>query len=61
MTGCFSLQIFWLPGYDRDYVRFKAPGFQHVGRLRTLEELAKENMTIVNVDYKRLFYRRMVR
>ncbi|KAM7330473.1 hypothetical protein ACRRTK_009662 [Alexandromys fortis] len=53
--------IFWLPGYDRDYVRFKAPGFQHVGRLRTLEELAKENMTIVNVDYKRLFYQRMVR
>ncbi|XP_013205569.1 glycerophosphodiester phosphodiesterase domain-containing protein 4 [Microtus ochrogaster] len=53
--------IFWLPGYDRDYVRFKAPGFQHVGRLRTLEELAKENMTIINVDYKRLFYRQMVR
>nr|XP_048291064.1 glycerophosphodiester phosphodiesterase domain-containing protein 4 isoform X3 [Myodes glareolus] len=51
--------ILWLPGYDRDYVRFKAPGFQHVGRLRTLNELAKENMTIINVDYKRLFYKGM--
>nr|XP_042136109.1 glycerophosphodiester phosphodiesterase domain-containing protein 4 isoform X1 [Peromyscus maniculatus bairdii]XP_042136115.1 glycerophosphodiester phosphodiesterase domain-containing protein 4 isoform X1 [Peromyscus maniculatus bairdii] len=48
--------IFWLPGYDRKYVRFMAPDFQHVGRLRTLEELASENMTIINVDYKRLFY-----
>ncbi|KAL1774507.1 glycerophosphodiester phosphodiesterase domain-containing protein 4 [Sigmodon hispidus] len=49
--------IFWLPGYDRNYVRNIAPGFQHVGRLISIEELAKENMTIVNVDYKRLFYR----
>ncbi|XP_040584159.1 glycerophosphodiester phosphodiesterase domain-containing protein 4 isoform X2 [Mesocricetus auratus] len=49
--------IFWLPGYDRDYVRNKAPGFQQVGRLATLDELTKENISIINVDYKRLFYR----
>ncbi|XP_051049986.1 glycerophosphodiester phosphodiesterase domain-containing protein 4 [Phodopus roborovskii] len=49
--------ILWLPGFDRDYVRYKAPGFQHVGRLLSLEELAKQNITIINVDYKRLFYR----
>nr|XP_048291063.1 glycerophosphodiester phosphodiesterase domain-containing protein 4 isoform X2 [Myodes glareolus] len=58
-AGQWFVKILWLPGYDRDYVRFKAPGFQHVGRLRTLNELAKENMTIINVDYKRLFYKGM--
>nr|XP_042136120.1 glycerophosphodiester phosphodiesterase domain-containing protein 4 isoform X2 [Peromyscus maniculatus bairdii] len=55
-AGKWFIKIFWLPGYDRKYVRFMAPDFQHVGRLRTLEELASENMTIINVDYKRLFY-----
>ncbi|XP_043308725.1 glycerophosphodiester phosphodiesterase domain-containing protein 4-like [Cervus elaphus] len=49
-------QIFWLPGSDRRYVRSKAPGFQHIGRLFTIEELRKENITRINVDYKRLFH-----
>ncbi|CAN0319209.1 unnamed protein product [Rangifer tarandus platyrhynchus] len=49
-------QIFWLPGSDRKYVRSKAPGFQHIGRLFTIEELRKENITRINVDYKRLFH-----
>ncbi|KAM6158537.1 glycerophosphodiester phosphodiesterase domain-containing protein 4 [Rhynchocyon petersi] len=48
--------IFWLPAFDRDYVRVKAPGFQHVGRLHSLEKLSKENIRIINVDYKELFY-----
>ncbi|XP_051005280.1 glycerophosphodiester phosphodiesterase domain-containing protein 4 [Acomys russatus] len=49
--------IFWLPGHDRDYVRSRAPGFQHVGRLWSNDRLTKENITIINVDYKRLFHR----
>ncbi|ERE78202.1 glycerophosphodiester phosphodiesterase domain-containing protein 4 [Cricetulus griseus] len=49
--------ILWLPGFDRDYVRYKAPGFQQVGRLLTIDELQKDNITIINVDYKRLLYR----
>ncbi|XP_021103931.1 glycerophosphodiester phosphodiesterase domain-containing protein 4 isoform X8 [Heterocephalus glaber] len=49
--------IFWLPGHDRQYVRFMAPGFQHVGRLVSVEHLTKENISIINVDYKRLFYK----
>ncbi|XP_033620130.1 glycerophosphodiester phosphodiesterase domain-containing protein 4 [Fukomys damarensis] len=48
--------IFWLPGHDRQYVRFMAPGFQHVGRLVSVDILTKENISIINVDYKRLFY-----
>ncbi|XP_023592268.1 glycerophosphodiester phosphodiesterase domain-containing protein 4 [Trichechus manatus latirostris] len=48
--------IFWLPGFDRDYVRLMAPGFQQVGRLYSLDKLSKENIRIVNVDYKELFY-----
>ncbi|XP_055479238.1 glycerophosphodiester phosphodiesterase domain-containing protein 4 [Psammomys obesus] len=48
--------IFWLPGHDRGYVRSMAPGFQHVGRLWSNDRLMKENITIINVDYKRLFY-----
>nr|XP_005897004.1 PREDICTED: glycerophosphodiester phosphodiesterase domain-containing protein 4 [Bos mutus] len=48
--------IFWLPDSDRKYVRSKAPGFQHISRLFTVEELRKENITRINVDYKRLFY-----
>ncbi|XP_063111728.1 glycerophosphodiester phosphodiesterase domain-containing protein 4 [Cavia porcellus] len=48
--------IFWLPGHDRDYVKFIAPGFQHVGRLFPIDRLIKENISIINVDYKRLFY-----
>ncbi|XP_023572450.1 glycerophosphodiester phosphodiesterase domain-containing protein 4 isoform X2 [Octodon degus] len=48
--------IFWLPGHDRDYVRYMAPGFQHVGRLFSIEYLTRENISIINVDYKRLFY-----
>ncbi|XP_021103927.1 glycerophosphodiester phosphodiesterase domain-containing protein 4 isoform X4 [Heterocephalus glaber] len=50
-------EIFWLPGHDRQYVRFMAPGFQHVGRLVSVEHLTKENISIINVDYKRLFYK----
>ncbi|XP_007939218.1 glycerophosphodiester phosphodiesterase domain-containing protein 4 [Orycteropus afer afer] len=48
--------IFWLPSFDRDYVKLMAPGFQQVGRLETLDELSKENIRIINVDYKELFY-----
>ncbi|XP_061005082.1 glycerophosphodiester phosphodiesterase domain-containing protein 4 [Dama dama] len=47
--------IIWLPGSDRDYVRSKAPGFQHIGRLFTIEQLTKEKITRINVDYKNLF------
>ncbi|XP_019665316.2 glycerophosphodiester phosphodiesterase domain-containing protein 4 [Ailuropoda melanoleuca] len=49
--------IFWLPNFDRQYVRNAAPGFQHVGRLFSIERLTKENISRINVDYKRLFYR----
>nr|XP_044609435.1 glycerophosphodiester phosphodiesterase domain-containing protein 4 isoform X4 [Equus asinus] len=49
-------QIYWLPGFDRDYVRSTAPGFQQVGRLYSIESLAYENLSIINVDYKELFY-----
>ncbi|XP_070329062.1 glycerophosphodiester phosphodiesterase domain-containing protein 4 isoform X4 [Odocoileus virginianus] len=48
--------IIWLPGSDRDYVRRKAPGFQHIGRLFTIEQLTKEKITRINVDYKNLFH-----
>ncbi|KAB0370555.1 hypothetical protein FD755_016964, partial [Muntiacus reevesi] len=48
--------IIWLPGSDRDYVRSKAPGFQHIGRLFTIEQLTKEKITRINVDYKNLFH-----
>ncbi|KAG8506925.1 Glycerophosphodiester phosphodiesterase domain-containing protein 4, partial [Galemys pyrenaicus] len=48
--------IFWLPGFDRAYVRNKAPGFQHVGRLIPVETLTKEKIRIINVDYKKMFY-----
>ncbi|KAM7087370.1 glycerophosphodiester phosphodiesterase domain-containing protein 4-like [Molossus nigricans] len=48
--------IYWLPGFDRDYVKQKAPGFQQVGRLSPIEELTKENISIISVDYKRLFH-----
>ncbi|XP_006150033.1 glycerophosphodiester phosphodiesterase domain-containing protein 4 [Tupaia chinensis] len=48
--------IFWLSGHDRAYVRHKAPGFQQVGRLYSVERLTKENISIINVDYKRLFF-----
>ncbi|XP_023501430.1 glycerophosphodiester phosphodiesterase domain-containing protein 4 isoform X2 [Equus caballus] len=48
--------IYWLPGFDRDYVRSTAPGFQQVGRLYSIESLAYENLSIINVDYKELFY-----
>uniref|UniRef100_A0A8C0SKH1 GP-PDE domain-containing protein n=1 Tax=Canis lupus familiaris TaxID=9615 RepID=A0A8C0SKH1_CANLF len=48
--------IFWLSSFDRQYVRNAAPGFQQVGRLFSIERLTKENISIINVDYKRLFY-----
>uniref|UniRef100_A0A8D1ZTW8 GP-PDE domain-containing protein n=1 Tax=Sus scrofa TaxID=9823 RepID=A0A8D1ZTW8_PIG len=48
--------IIWLPGSQREYVRSRAPGFQHIGRLFTIEQLTKQNITRINVDYKRLFY-----
>uniref|UniRef100_A0A8D2CYD9 Glycerophosphodiester phosphodiesterase domain containing 4 n=1 Tax=Sciurus vulgaris TaxID=55149 RepID=A0A8D2CYD9_SCIVU len=48
--------IFWLPAHDREYVRYKAPGFRHVGRLLSIESLTKQNISIINVDYKGLFY-----
>ncbi|XP_044799386.1 glycerophosphodiester phosphodiesterase domain-containing protein 4-like isoform X3 [Bubalus kerabau] len=51
--------IFWLPGFEREYVKKKAPGFQQVSRLRSVERLTKENITRINVDYKNLFYNGM--
>ncbi|XP_074193178.1 glycerophosphodiester phosphodiesterase domain-containing protein 4 [Rhinolophus sinicus] len=48
--------IYWLTAFDRHFVKLKAPGFQQVGRLYSIERLAKENITKINVDYKRLFY-----
>ncbi|XP_058162012.1 glycerophosphodiester phosphodiesterase domain-containing protein 4 isoform X2 [Dasypus novemcinctus] len=48
--------IYWLPGLDRAYVKQAAPGFQQVGRLFTIENLKEENITIINVDYKKLLY-----
>nr|XP_051706619.1 glycerophosphodiester phosphodiesterase domain-containing protein 4 isoform X3 [Oryctolagus cuniculus] len=49
--------IYWLSTHDRKYVRETAPGFQLVGRLYTIKELKKENISTINVDYKNLFYR----
>ncbi|XP_035885880.1 glycerophosphodiester phosphodiesterase domain-containing protein 4-like [Phyllostomus discolor] len=48
--------IYWLPGSNRNYVKSEAPGFQQVGRLYPIEVLTRENISIINVDYKRLFY-----
>ncbi|XP_032213813.1 glycerophosphodiester phosphodiesterase domain-containing protein 4 isoform X3 [Mustela erminea] len=48
--------IFWLPAFDREYVKQAAPGFQQVGRLYSIERLTKENISRINVDYKKLFY-----
>ncbi|XP_060016846.1 glycerophosphodiester phosphodiesterase domain-containing protein 4 [Lagenorhynchus albirostris] len=48
--------IFWLPGFDREYVRKRAPGFQQVGQLVSIERLTEENISRINVDHKRLFY-----
>ncbi|XP_039084604.1 glycerophosphodiester phosphodiesterase domain-containing protein 4 isoform X2 [Hyaena hyaena] len=50
-------RIFWLPSFDRQYVQSKAPGFQQVGRLYSIERLTKENISRINVDYKKLFYK----
>ncbi|XP_021571417.1 glycerophosphodiester phosphodiesterase domain-containing protein 4 [Carlito syrichta] len=47
--------IFWLPSHDINYVRNMAPGVQHVARFISVEELAKQNISRINVDYKRLF------
>ncbi|XP_057605427.1 glycerophosphodiester phosphodiesterase domain-containing protein 4-like [Hippopotamus amphibius kiboko] len=55
-SGIEQNLILWLPGFDREYVRKTAPGFQQVGRLFSIERLTKENITRINVDYKRLFY-----
>ncbi|XP_012783758.2 glycerophosphodiester phosphodiesterase domain-containing protein 4-like [Ochotona princeps] len=49
--------IYWLSSYKRGHVRWRAPGFRLVGRLYTIEELEKENIRTINVDYKNLFYR----
>ncbi|KAM4846705.1 glycerophosphodiester phosphodiesterase domain-containing protein 4 isoform 2-T3 [Thomomys bottae] len=48
--------ILWLTIFDRDYVKEIAPGFQHVGRFFSIERLEEENISIINVDYKKLFY-----
>ncbi|KAM8812659.1 glycerophosphodiester phosphodiesterase domain-containing protein 4 [Rhynchonycteris naso] len=48
--------IYWLPAFDRKYVQETAPGFQQVGRLYTIAELRRNNIRIINVDYKKLFY-----
>ncbi|XP_066108868.1 glycerophosphodiester phosphodiesterase domain-containing protein 4-like [Saccopteryx bilineata] len=48
--------IYWLPAFDRKYVQETAPGFQQVDRLHTVEELRKNNIRIINVNYKRLFH-----
>ncbi|XP_026895411.1 glycerophosphodiester phosphodiesterase domain-containing protein 4 isoform X4 [Acinonyx jubatus] len=50
-------RIFWLPSFDRQYVQSRAPGFQQVGQLFSIERLTKENISRINVDYKRLFYK----
>ncbi|XP_040345384.1 glycerophosphodiester phosphodiesterase domain-containing protein 4 isoform X4 [Herpailurus yagouaroundi] len=50
-------RIFWLPSFDRQYVQSRAPGFQQVGQLFSIEHLTKENISRINVDYKRLFYK----
>ncbi|XP_036894330.1 glycerophosphodiester phosphodiesterase domain-containing protein 4 [Sturnira hondurensis] len=50
------MPIYWLPGSERNYVKLKAPGFQQVARLNPIEELTRENISIINVDYKKLFY-----
>ncbi|KAF6103482.1 hypothetical protein HJG60_005522 [Phyllostomus discolor] len=57
-AGRWFLQphIYWLPSNYRTYVKWKAPGFQQVGRLYPIEVLTRENISIINVDYKRLFY-----
>ncbi|XP_070313362.1 glycerophosphodiester phosphodiesterase domain-containing protein 4-like isoform X2 [Odocoileus virginianus] len=51
--------VFWLPAFEREYVKKKAPGFRQVSRLFSVERLTKENITRVNVDYKNLFYNGM--
>ncbi|XP_076969619.1 glycerophosphodiester phosphodiesterase domain-containing protein 4 isoform X2 [Tamandua tetradactyla] len=48
--------IYWLPGFDRNYVRDKAPGFQQVGRLYSIDHLKEEKIRIINVEYKELFH-----
>ncbi|XP_053526759.1 glycerophosphodiester phosphodiesterase domain-containing protein 4 isoform X2 [Artibeus jamaicensis] len=48
--------IYWLPNSERNYVKLEAPGFQQVGRLTPIEVLTRENISIINVDYKKLFY-----
>ncbi|XP_045434103.1 glycerophosphodiester phosphodiesterase domain-containing protein 4 [Pipistrellus kuhlii] len=51
--------VYWLPGFDRRYVRWKAPNFRHVGRLQSINVLKRENISIINVDYKWMFYNRL--
>ncbi|XP_066105751.1 glycerophosphodiester phosphodiesterase domain-containing protein 4 [Saccopteryx bilineata] len=48
--------IYWLQSFDRRYVQETAPGFQQVGRLYTIAQLRKNNIRIINVDYKKVFY-----
>nr|XP_012600441.1 glycerophosphodiester phosphodiesterase domain-containing protein 4 isoform X4 [Microcebus murinus] len=52
-------QIFWLPGHDKKYVKFLAPGVQHVSRSLSIEKLTKENVSRINVDYKKISYSKM--
>nr|XP_020142222.1 glycerophosphodiester phosphodiesterase domain-containing protein 4 isoform X2 [Microcebus murinus] len=51
--------IFWLPGHDKKYVKFLAPGVQHVSRSLSIEKLTKENVSRINVDYKKISYSKM--
>ncbi|XP_060032708.1 glycerophosphodiester phosphodiesterase domain-containing protein 4 isoform X2 [Erinaceus europaeus] len=49
--------VYWLSGSQRSYVKTRAPGFQQVARLIPVKTLIEENITVINVDYKRLFYK----
>ncbi|XP_055986535.1 glycerophosphodiester phosphodiesterase domain-containing protein 4 [Sorex fumeus] len=47
--------VYWLQDFNRAYVKLVAPGFHQMGRLRTIETLSRENINIINVDFKSLF------
>ncbi|XP_053417743.1 glycerophosphodiester phosphodiesterase domain-containing protein 4 [Nycticebus coucang] len=54
-------QIFWLPSHDMAYVKYMAPGFQHIGRTLSIENLTRENVSRINVDYKDILFSHRIR
>uniref|UniRef100_H0XGB6 Glycerophosphodiester phosphodiesterase domain containing 4 n=1 Tax=Otolemur garnettii TaxID=30611 RepID=H0XGB6_OTOGA len=54
-------QIFWLPSHDMAYVKYMAPGFQHIGRTLSIENLTRENVSRINVDYKDILFSHKIR